>query len=247
MKEFSYIIHFSEAPLSTPLNEECAESDGYECAPILSQSSLSVEQIDRILQGDILEAVSAEDKHRVKGVAIVQYSASPEQAQCFRISRDNMQQLAHLNGFLWYATCTHKWRQSKHKLRSFYVVSFSDASAPAPPAPGKAPRFSQLKFKGKSYYIIGENGSYDALQHFFSILQPEAATPDSPAAWCRVDYFTTHPWVDFNLDPEYVSMFARLERDIFISIHQNMATDDAALATIIHHSPTRRYINKSKR
>ena len=191
---------------------------------------------------DFLRSVSSipkVDRPYLEGVSVMQLSSEPVSPCPFFLNREAITMLAENLCYFRLNLCTTYWRESRHKLNSFYIVSFqvggNETMAKLPDIHGEA--FEIHVREGYHFYVFPWHEIWNFLnserfnfykEHYEGI--------------CGIDYFTTGPWIDMVFDKDLLSCFCRSMMDLEFKIHQNMKVDsDDRIYPVFN------YIKKSKR
>lgn len=206
-------------------DEECNVEDAYDQTYV---------QVCNFLRA--LPSGAKSERRDLEGISIQQLSEKPAIPKTFRLSHDVLGFLASHNCFFWIDIGTNFWKQSRHKLHSFYVVTFApDDQALGIDVETETPALFRI-YRNYHVYVMpweqfGEFLWSPRLGEYKRQYKGE----------CRVDYFTTGPWVDLFLEDVHLSQFLPSEMDLSITVHQNMIADpDDELY------PVFRYIKRSK-
>lgn len=175
----------------------------------------------------------------LEGVSVMQFSSKPVSPYPFFLNREGVAMLAANLCYFRLNLCTMYWKKSRHKLNSFYVVSFrignNEKADILPDISGEA--FKAYVRKQYCFYIFPWHEIWNFLNSARFGFHKEHYE-----GTCCIDYFTTGPWVDMVFDEELLSCFCHSMMDLEFKIHQNMKVDSDDRVY-----PVFNYIKRNKR
>lgn len=245
MKKYTFFVDFKEKKSPRTTGGKNTKCDGEQCTENLSIEGLSWNGVEKILKGGIFSRVDKNQLNCIAGASVMQYTDYVEYPQPITLTLDNIRDLVRCHGYFLLETFTSSWQESKHKLCSFFVITFSFPLQGFLPAGHHG--YKCFHYSGTPYYITGNNGDLSVLDQFLSDWHRHYS--DTPCGeLCFIDYFTTKSWVMWAIEYEQLKLFEKSNMGIVLTIHQNMKIDlSDKRSSLFHHilrnPQTRAFIN----
>lgn len=220
--EFSVYIHYrKKSVLRGNLPEEkMGERDSSdEGDPIDAKDDLTYRSLCEFLRSDFFSGVGSGDRGEVEGISILQFSKNPVFPRSILLRHQELMSLASHKCFFWMDVCTENWKKTRHRLDPFYVLSFRRDRNQYLGDVQDVGYMKVTSVRGKSYhsYILRPDEMSSFLQSSLFRQYKENYRGD-----CRIDYFTTNPWIALFLDHHFLGCFLGSMMGLQINVHQNM-------------------------
>ena len=245
MNDLEFSTHKHYIPKRSSSNETANEEDFDDEPDVETEYDQSYEQVCDFLLS--IPEIEESSQRILEGVSILQYSIKPEVPKPFMLTNEALAFLTNKECYFWIDTGTAYWKRSRHKLHSFYIVSFC------------------LEEDNGDYvnYDTESHSAFYVFQNFHLYVMPWEQLGDficSPrleeykkfyGGVCRLDYFTTGPWVDLLLHDVHLSRFLPSKMSLALTIHQNMIVDPQdnlfpCFCHIMRNRYYRSYINREQ-